>query len=133
NLALELPELARSLLPEIQAAWGADLAVLALFDDPTTLRLYATAGEAQRLSPGGAIELGEGLFGDVARTGQARSAARGELTEQDHHLLGALVVALQQQLLPQAVHDPPMLALAVRYVAGADRLDMGGDWYDCVE
>ncbi|MFN0092015.1 MAG: response regulator, partial [Acidimicrobiales bacterium] len=42
NLALELPELARSLLPEIQAAWGADLAVLALFDDPTTLRLYAT-------------------------------------------------------------------------------------------
>lgn len=45
----------------------------------------------------------------------------------------ALVVALQQQLLPQHVHSPSLLHVTARYVAGADRLDVGGDWYDCIE
>jgi PAS domain S-box-containing protein len=45
----------------------------------------------------------------------------------------ALVVALQEQLLPQRTVNPSSVQLAVRYIAGSSHLDIGGDWYDCIE
>lgn len=39
---------------------------------------------------------------------------------------------LQQALLPQRLPDIPEVEIAVRYVAGASGVDIGGDWYDVV-
>jgi serine phosphatase RsbU (regulator of sigma subunit) len=39
---------------------------------------------------------------------------------------------LQQALLPQRDPDIPVLEIATRYVAGADGVDIGGDWYSMV-
>ena len=39
---------------------------------------------------------------------------------------------LQHSLLPSTLPDIAGLALAARYVAGADDVDIGGDWYDIV-
>jgi serine phosphatase RsbU (regulator of sigma subunit) len=41
-------------------------------------------------------------------------------------------LALQHGLLPETLPDVPGLELAARYVAGADGIDIGGDWYDVV-
>jgi serine phosphatase RsbU (regulator of sigma subunit) len=39
---------------------------------------------------------------------------------------------LQHALLPQRLPDIPGVEIAVRYVAGASGVDIGGDWYDVV-
>ena len=39
---------------------------------------------------------------------------------------------LQHALLPQQLPDIPGMQIAVRYVAGASGVDIGGDWYDVV-
>jgi serine phosphatase RsbU (regulator of sigma subunit) len=39
---------------------------------------------------------------------------------------------LQHSLLPESLPDVPGLDLAVRYVAGVEGVDIGGDWYDVV-
>jgi serine phosphatase RsbU (regulator of sigma subunit) len=39
---------------------------------------------------------------------------------------------LQHALLPQRLPDIPGIEIAVRYVAGASGVDIGGDWYDVV-
>jgi serine phosphatase RsbU (regulator of sigma subunit) len=40
---------------------------------------------------------------------------------------------LQHALLPQRLPDIPGVEIAVRYVAGASGVDIGGDWYDVVQ
>jgi serine phosphatase RsbU (regulator of sigma subunit) len=40
---------------------------------------------------------------------------------------------LQQSLLPHTLPAVPGLELAARYEAGADEVDVGGDWYDIVQ
>jgi serine phosphatase RsbU (regulator of sigma subunit)/anti-sigma regulatory factor (Ser/Thr protein kinase) len=40
--------------------------------------------------------------------------------------------ALQRSLLPQVLHEPDDLQVAVRYLPGANEADVGGDWYDVV-
>jgi serine phosphatase RsbU (regulator of sigma subunit)/type II secretory pathway pseudopilin PulG len=41
-------------------------------------------------------------------------------------------VQLQHSLLPQRLPDCPQLTLAVRYQAGTEGIEIGGDWYDVV-
>jgi serine phosphatase RsbU (regulator of sigma subunit) len=43
-----------------------------------------------------------------------------------------VTLALQHGLLPDVLPDVPGLELAARYVAGAEGIDIGGDWYDVV-
>jgi serine phosphatase RsbU (regulator of sigma subunit) len=40
---------------------------------------------------------------------------------------------LQRSLLPETLPDTPGLVLAARYIAGADDVEIGGDWYDVVQ
>jgi len=40
---------------------------------------------------------------------------------------------LQRSLLPETLPDTPGLVMAARYIAGADDVDIGGDWYDVVQ
>ena len=40
---------------------------------------------------------------------------------------------LQHALLPQQLPDIPGMQIAVRYLAGASGVDIGGDWYDVVQ
>jgi serine phosphatase RsbU (regulator of sigma subunit)/type II secretory pathway pseudopilin PulG len=44
----------------------------------------------------------------------------------------ALALRLQQALLPQANPDIPGLEIATDYVAGAQGVDIGGDWYSAI-
>ena len=37
---------------------------------------------------------------------------------------------LQHSLLPETLPDTPGLVVGARYIAGADDIDVGGDWYD---
>ena len=39
---------------------------------------------------------------------------------------------LQHSLLPEELPEFPGLELAVRYVAGVDGVEIGGDWYDVI-
>lgn len=39
---------------------------------------------------------------------------------------------LQRALLPRSNPDIPSLEIASRYIAGADGVDIGGDWYGCI-
>ena len=39
---------------------------------------------------------------------------------------------LQRSLVPEALPQVPGLEFAVRYLPGADRVDVGGDWYDII-
>ncbi|UDY25231.1 PP2C family protein-serine/threonine phosphatase [Nocardioides sp. Kera G14] len=39
---------------------------------------------------------------------------------------------LQTALLPDSLPEPPELAVATRYLAGTEGIDVGGDWYDLV-
>jgi serine phosphatase RsbU (regulator of sigma subunit) len=62
-----------------------------------------------------------------ARRIAERSAERSQdqLTEQR-----GIALAIQQALLPEAIAQVPGLASGARYVAGAEGVDIGGDWYD---
>jgi serine phosphatase RsbU (regulator of sigma subunit) len=40
---------------------------------------------------------------------------------------------LQQSLLPDRLPDCPEISFAVRYLAGGEGVEVGGDWYDVVE
>ncbi len=43
-----------------------------------------------------------------------------------------LFVRLQRALLPQVIPDVPQIEIASRYVAGAQGVDIGGDWYSVI-
>ena len=43
-----------------------------------------------------------------------------------------LFVRLQRALLPQVIPDVPRMEIASRYVAGAQGVDIGGDWYSVI-
>jgi serine phosphatase RsbU (regulator of sigma subunit) len=43
-----------------------------------------------------------------------------------------LFVRLQRALLPQVIPDVPQVEIASRYVAGAQGVDIGGDWYSVI-
>lgn len=45
----------------------------------------------------------------------------------------ALFLRLQRALLPHGVPDIPELEVASKYVAGADGIEIGGDWYSVID
>ena len=59
-----------------------------------------------------------------------------QLTGEVSHLYmeqRSLAETLQHALLPQQLPDIPGMEIAVRYLAGATGVDIGGDWYDVVQ
>jgi PAS domain S-box-containing protein len=62
----------------------------------------------------------------ASRAALAIEAAR--VYERDHEI----AVSLQQALLPPALDELAGLAVAARYEAGHEHLQIGGDWYDAV-
>jgi hypothetical protein len=68
----------------------------------------------------------------VERLVRRRRAAEG-LTERTKVLLAeqrSIAQTLQDALLPETLPSMPGLLVDARYVAGADDVDIGGDWYD---
>jgi serine phosphatase RsbU (regulator of sigma subunit) len=58
---------------------------------------------------------------------RARSDAESNTAEQ-----GALFLRLQRALLPQVTPAIPRMEIASRYEAGAQGVDIGGDWYSVI-
>lgn len=58
---------------------------------------------------------------------RGRSAAETDTAEQ-----GALFLRLQRALLPQVTPAIPRMEIASRYEAGAQGVDIGGDWYSVI-
>ena len=63
----------------------------------------------------------------AGRAGTLLASAR--LREAEH----LIAVSLQRALLPDDVLRHPAVSVAARYEAGADVLEVGGDWYDSFE
>lgn len=64
-----------------------------------------------------------------------RREAAEQLTRQVSQLYleqRSVAETLQHALLPQRLPDIPGIEVAVRYLAGASGVDIGGDWYDVV-
>jgi PAS domain S-box-containing protein len=137
-------------LVELVVAHGARHATVR---DPGTDTVLATAGTAATVPPAARtltapIDLGMASTGelvvvmdeapDEARrealaVGLHEIAARagvlvatGRIREQEH----AIAVRLQRALLPERLVTHPSLAVAARYQAAGDLLEVGGDWYD---
>jgi serine phosphatase RsbU (regulator of sigma subunit)/anti-sigma regulatory factor (Ser/Thr protein kinase) len=56
----------------------------------------------------------------------AQALERARLYENEHRI----ALRLQRALLPEDVAQHPDVLIAARYEAGADSLEVGGDWYD---
>ena len=59
----------------------------------------------------------------------AQALDRARLYRAEHRV----AETLQRSLLPQRLPQLPRLALAARYLPGAEGVQAGGDWYDVVE
>lgn len=68
------------------------------------------------------------LVEDTARRA-ATYYETARLYEREH----SIASTLQNSLLPNSIPDRPDIRFASRYLAGADGMDVGGDWYDVVE
>ncbi|HEY3926527.1 MAG TPA: PP2C family protein-serine/threonine phosphatase [Acidothermaceae bacterium] len=97
-------------LPWIVLAVGILLTVVASF---VAVQLARRRREAERSS-----ETISGLYGDLDRL----------YAEQR-----TIAVTLQRALLPRRIPSIENLEIASRYVAGADGVDVGGDWYSLVQ
>jgi serine phosphatase RsbU (regulator of sigma subunit) len=65
-----------------------------------------------------------------------RRESAEQLTGEVSHLYmeqRSVAETLQHALLPQQLPDIPGMQIAVRYLAGATGVDIGGDWYDVVQ
>ena len=56
----------------------------------------------------------------------AQAFERAQLYEREHRI----ALRLQQALLPEGVVRHPSVAIATRYQAGSELMEVGGDWYD---
>jgi serine phosphatase RsbU (regulator of sigma subunit) len=97
-------------LPWIVLAVGIALTIAAAF---VAVRLARRRREAERSS-----ETISGLYSDLDRL----------YAEQR-----TIAVTLQRALLPRRIPSIATLEIASRYVAGADGVDVGGDWYSLVQ
>ena len=97
-------------LPWIVLLAGIVLTVTSAF---VAVQLARRRREAERNS-----ETISGLYGDLDRL----------YAEQR-----TIAVTLQRALLPRRIPDIANLEIASRYVAGADGVDVGGDWYSLVQ
>ena len=119
----------------IREAWARAIARGDLFQ--TTGRLWhAASGEhryvAARATPirlsDRSVEEWVGACTDIHERTLAEEALRAQEAEEREIALG-----LQRALLPGHLVSAPRLALAARYEAGSDVLEVGGDWYDAFE
>jgi serine phosphatase RsbU (regulator of sigma subunit) len=85
------------------------------------------------LAAGIALALGAGAL--TERLIRQRERARVLASENATLYAEQRTVAqtLQRSLLPETLPDTPGLVLAARYIAGADDVEIGGDWYDVVQ
>ena len=67
----------------------------------------------------------ERLLATMARL-CAQAYERAQLYEREHRI----ALRLQQALLPEEVVSHPAVAIATRYQAGSELMEVGGDWYD---
>ena len=67
----------------------------------------------------------ERLLATMARL-CAQAFERAQLYEREHRI----ALRLQQALLPEGVVRHPSVAIATRYQAGSELMEVGGDWYD---
>ena len=67
----------------------------------------------------------ERLLATMARL-CAQAYERAQLYEREHRI----ALRLQQALLPGEVVSHPAVAIATRYQAGSELMEVGGDWYD---
>lgn len=74
------------------------------------------------------LEPGEwALYGSFAEQA-AQALRRSRRSEHDHQV----AIGLQRSLLPEALPEVAGVALAGHYRAGAEGVEVGGDWYDAV-
>ncbi|MFN2534843.1 MAG: GAF domain-containing protein, partial [Pseudonocardiaceae bacterium] len=68
-----------------------------------------------------------------ALAGIANQIAVGIREDRLLQQLSTTAETLQRSLLPAALPDVPRLALAARYLPGAEGVEAGGDWYDVLD
>ncbi len=194
STAIELQDLANLTIPEVRAAWLADVVTLSLMvEGEDRAQVYASDGWDRWDLPGPVMSIGEGVVSRALFAGAAEWTTAADVTADDQRFVGPgvdtvavapirtgdrgivgfialgfharrelngeelqlltllgsrlggpirraqtiadereLVVVLQQQLLPERIDNPAGLTVVGRYAAGA-LLDVGGDWYDCIE
>jgi len=86
---------------------------------------YVTARATPIRTRVGTVEEWVGACTDVHERTLAEEALRAQEAEERE-----IAIGLQRALLPGHLVGNPRLALAARYEAGSDVLEVGGDWYD---
>ena len=137
-------------LPLASLPLSGDLAREVVPFGDTTLTLVASARGQLGGALGGALPwifLVGGALLTIATSGAARELVRRRrdaeqaagtiagLYDRLDGLYGkqrTIAEALQRALLPQNNPDIAELEIASRYIAGADGVDIGGDWYSCI-
>lgn len=74
------------------------------------------------------VEFDTAIVGTLHIVAELTGQALGRAT--DHERNRRVAEQLQLNLLPQQLPDVPGMELGSRYEAGADGLDIGGDWFD---
>lgn len=69
-----------------------------------------------------------GFVGSVLDITKRKDAERAIAAERDQE--HEIAVRLQQAMLPTALIEDPRLDIAATYLAGAEMLEVGGDWYE---
>jgi serine phosphatase RsbU (regulator of sigma subunit) len=110
-------------------------------DTPLTLTLAPRGsllgGFAQSVAPTIAV-LGllftalMALLAERLIRGRALAQELAATNRQLYQAQRGVAATLQHSLLPQRLPDRPELTLAVRYIAGTEGTEVGGDWYDVV-
>ena len=111
---------------ELLAAWGPRAVLLAPFSVGGRVAGVFLLGRERVNAPFTLDDLA--IVEDVARRTTAY-LQNARLFEREH----SIASALQNSLLPKALPELEPLRIASRYVAGADGMNVGGDWYDVIE
>jgi len=120
---------------QVREAWARATSSGDLFQ--ATGRLWHAASRehryvAARATPvhraDGSVDEWVGACTDVHERTVAEEALRAQEAEERE-----IAVGLQRALLPGHLVSAPRLALAARYEAGSDVLEVGGDWYDAFD
>jgi PAS domain S-box-containing protein len=116
----------------VRAAW-ADAAERGGLFQATGRLWHASTGEHRHVAAratalrraDGSIDEWVGTCTDIHERTLADEALRAQEAEERE-----IAIGLQRALLPGQLVSNPRLALAARYEAGSDVLEVGGDWYD---
>ena len=75
-----------------------------------------------------ALDVGDARYLSTTAAMVAQAVLRARLLDAERRSLSAL----QHSLLPHDIMQPPGLDIAVRYEAGHEAVEVGGDWFDVV-